>query len=180
LPLKSVSIFAIILGVVASVHVAIAATSNEPCGLPEELQREITTKYPERKVVTLSDLNDDDKGFFRADHGDNCPGLVQVDFYGDGKPTLGLVLIGKNEAKEKASLLVAHQVGGHWKTKLLDTAAGPSVPVVWSQPPGVYKDVYGKKEIRATTPVIVLAGYEAWAIVYAWTGKAVAKVWISD
>jgi len=31
-------------------------------------------------------------------------------------------------------------------------------------------DVYGKKEIRATSPVMVFAGYESWAILYAWTG----------
>jgi RHS repeat-associated protein len=48
------------------------------------------------------------------------------------------------------------------------------------QPPGEYRDVYGKKEIRATRPVIVFAGYESWAIVYAWTGKHIAKVWIAD
>ncbi|MGA9594450.1 MAG: hypothetical protein WBS18_15230, partial [Candidatus Acidiferrales bacterium] len=61
----------------------------------------------------------------------------------------------------------------------LDTAKG-SVPVVWSQPPGEYRDVYGKKTIRATNQVIVFCGYESWAILYAWTGKEVEKIWISD
>jgi hypothetical protein len=32
----------------------------------------------------------------------------------------------------------------------------------------------------AKRPVIVFCKYEAWAIVYSWTGTRVDKVWISD
>ena len=60
----------------------------------------------------------------------------------------------QSDTKQKAKLVVAHQVGGQWKTVILDTADGAPVPVVWSQPPGQYRDVYGKKEIRATKPVM--------------------------
>jgi hypothetical protein len=162
------------------VQFAVAAPPNDACTLPQDLQRDIATKYPGEKLVSLSDLDEDDRGFFQKDHSDACPGLVKADFYGDGKPTLALVLITKSGAKKKAELVVAHQVGGHWQTTVLDTADGAPVPVVWSQPPGEYRDIYGKKEIRATRPVIVFAGYESWAILYAWTGKHVSKVWIAD
>jgi len=46
--------------------------------------------------------------------------------------------------------------------------------------PEKYRDVYGGKTIKATHPVIVLCGYGSWAILYAWTGEEVDKVWISD
>ena len=46
--------------------------------------------------------------------------------------------------------------------------------------PGVYKDVYGRKELHASHAVIVFCGYESWAIVYAWTNNKVDKVWIRD
>jgi hypothetical protein len=105
--------------------------------------------------------------------------LVRVDFYGDKKPTLALVLTTGDGANQKAELVVAHKLGENWETMLLDSA-GSSVPVVWRQAPGTYKDVYGKKTIRATKPVIVFCGYESWAIVYAWTGKGVDKVWLAD
>lgn len=163
-----------------SVMRAGTARPNGGCDLSRSLQREIATKYPGRKVVTLPDLGEDDRGFFQKDHGNACPGLTKVDFYGDGKPTLALVLIPRDGAKGKADLVVAHQVGRNWKVVLLDTAEGPPVPVVWSQPPGKYRDVDGKREIRAARPVIVFTGYESWAIVYAWTGKSVSKVWIAD
>jgi hypothetical protein len=53
-------------------------------------------------------------------------------------------------------------------------------PVVWREGPGKYRDVYGEKTIRATHSVVVLAEYESWAILYAWTGKGIEKIWISD
>ena len=128
----------------------------------------------------MSDLSDDGRGFFQKDHGDSCSGLVKVHFYGDGKPTLALVLIARNGAKKKAKLVLARDVGGRWETRIVDTADASPAPVVWSQPPGEYRDVYGKKEIRATSPVMVFAGYESWAILYAWTGNKVTKIWLRD
>jgi hypothetical protein len=58
-------------------------------------------KHSGAKLVRLSDLSDD-LGLFQKDHGNACPGLVNVDFYGDGKPTLALVLIAKDGARGKA------------------------------------------------------------------------------
>lgn len=177
--LKSILFCALSFYLFFFIPMAIAVPPNDACNLPKDLQPEIATKYPGAKLVRLSDLSEDDRGFFQKDHGDACPGLVNVDFYGDGKPTLALVLIPENGKKEKAKLVVAHQVSAGWRTALVDTA-NSSAPVVWSQDPGEYQDVYGKKKIRATSPVIVFCGYESWAILYAWTNKTVSKIWLSD
>jgi hypothetical protein len=158
---------------------AAAGPPNDACGLPVDLQHEIASKYPGRTIVSLLDLGDDDKGLFQKDHGSSCPGLVKVDFYGDGKPTLALALTTKSVAKGKTELVLAHQVGADWKTITLETTDGPT-PVVWSEKPGDYKDVYGEKKIRATRPVIVFCGYSSWAVLYAWTNSRLAKIWLSD
>ena len=164
----------------AFVQVAIAAPANDACDLPKGLQRVIASKYPGAKLVRVSDLDKSDSALFQKEHGSACPGLAaKVDFYGDGKPTLALVLIENDGPKEQAELVVAHQVAETWRTAVLDTAPS-SWPVVWSQSPGKYRDVYGERTIRATRPVIVFCGYNSWAIVYAWTGKAISKVWIAD
>jgi hypothetical protein len=163
----------------ASSHVALAALPDDGCNLPQDLQREILERYPGSKLVSLSDLYEDDRKLFQKEHGKDCPGLVKVDFYGDKKPTLALVLTTGKDANQKAELVVARKLGENWKTTLLDTA-GASVPVVWRQKPGKYTDVYGNKTIRATKPVIVFCGYESWAILYAWTGKSVDKLWLAD
>ncbi len=108
------------------------AAPQTTCDLPQDLHREIVTKYPGKRVVTLSDLQEDDRGFFQADHGNSCPGLVSVDFYGDGKPTLALVLTASGGTNQNAQLVGAHQVGG-------------------SLPPGSYHDVYGKRTMSDET-----------------------------
>jgi len=166
------------LFLLASIQVAGAAPPPERCEYPPGLRDEFSKKYPGTHLVSLADLQEDDRKFYQKDHGTRCPGLVRVNFYGDGKPTWALVLISGLGLKQKAQLVVAHQVAEGWEMRTLETTDG--APVVWRQGPGAYDDVYGEKKIRAKYPVIVFCGYESWAIVYAWTGKEVQKVWLMD
>ena len=166
-------------GLFGVVQAATAVPSISACELPKDLQSVVERKYPGRTIVSLSDLRDDDKELFQKEHGDSCPGLVKVDFYGDGKPTLALALTTKSVAKGKTELVVAHQVGAIWKTATLETTDGPT-PVVWSEMPGEYKDVYAERKIRATRSVVVFCSYYAWTILYAWTNNKVAKIWLAD
>ena len=174
------AIIAVVLSLFGSVQGARGLSPSGACDLPQPLKREIANRYRGRDLVNISDLGEDHRSYYRKDHGEGCPGLSKVDFYGDGKPTLALVLIAGSGTKMKAELVVAHLVDGSWRTRVLDTAEGAPVPVVWRQPPGMYRDVYGNKVIRATRPVIVFTGYDSWSVLYAWTGSRVEKVWLQD
>jgi hypothetical protein len=162
------------------VNPAVAApSSNDRCGFPPDLRDEISNKYPGTRVVSAADLSEYKRKLFQKDHGARCPGLVNVNFYGDGKPTYALVLIAGENPKRRAELIVAHQVTGGWEIRSLDVTDG--TPVVWREAPGKYDGLYyGEKTIHATRPVIVFCGLESWAVVYAWNGKEVEKVQISD
>jgi len=175
---KSTAIFVTALWLLALVQGAAAQSSNDACDLPKDLQSIVEGKYPGTKIVTISDLNEDDKQLFEKEHAGACPGLANVDFYGDGKPTLALALTTGTQASRKTKLVLAHNSGAAWKTVSLDSADGPA-PVVWSDKPGEYKSVYQHK-IRATRPVIVFCGYSSWAVLYAWTGNRTAKLWLRD
>src|SRR5712664_2119777 len=70
-----------------------ATSSNDRCALPPDLRDEISRKYPCTRVVSLADLSEYKRKLFQKDHGARCPGLVKVNFYGDGNPTYALVLI---------------------------------------------------------------------------------------
>lgn len=177
--LKSTSICFGILCSVALVLPAAASSENPACDIPQDLQHELHAKYMQSKLVELSDLDEHDRDLFDKQHDGACPGVVKVDFYGDRRPTLAMILIAQAAGNKKAELVVAHKIGETWKTTLLDTADA-SIPVVWSENPGDYHDVYGKKTIRATRPVIVFCGYESWAILYAWKNDRVEKIWLSD
>jgi hypothetical protein len=158
---------------------AIFAATGGQCQPPSNLGQEISKRFPGTHIVATADLKDYDRKLFRKDHGTRCPGLVKVNFFGDRKPTWALVLISGENPKRKAELVVARQADNGWEIRSLETTDG--TPVVWRQGPGKYEGLYvGEKVIRATRPVIVLCGYGSWAILYAWTGKQVEKVWLSD
>jgi len=159
---------------------ALGATPQDDCDLPSGLRAEISTTYPNTRVVSLRDLNTHDRELFQRDHGNRCPGRVKVDFRGDGKPTWALVLLRGEDSKRRANLILARQRNKSWEIQALDMVDASPAPVVWRERPGKYDDVYGQKSIRATRPVIVLCAYEGWAILYAWTGERVEKIWISD
>lgn len=156
---------------------SVAANAKKTCELSSELQHEISNNYPSSRVANTNDLTSDDKELFNKDHSGDCPGLVQVDFYGDGKPTVAIVLL--DASNKKAKLVIAHKIT-RWTIHELESTDIAPAPVVWSEKPGKYEDVYGKKALKARHPVVVFCGYESWSIVYAWTGGKVEKVWTSD
>ncbi|MGH9862190.1 MAG: hypothetical protein ACRD35_02070 [Candidatus Acidiferrales bacterium] len=103
-----------------------------------------------------------------------------MDFYGDGKPTWALVLLEGKGSSAKAHLVLARRLAQAWEFTSLDETDAAVAPVVWSEGPGEYRDVYEHTTVRAASEVIVFAGYESWAILYAWTGGEIVKVWIAD
>jgi hypothetical protein len=164
----------------ALARVAAAQSAHDVCRLPEGLQAVIHGKYPGTRVVTIPDLSEDDKKLFQKGHADSCPGLVNVDFYGDGKPTLALALTtGGTNDNPVTKLVLARKMDEQWQVTFLDKADGP-IPVVWSEKPGTYKDMYGRRTILASAPVVVFCGYSSWALVYAWIDGKIAKVWLRD
>jgi hypothetical protein len=157
---------------------AASARPVSSCALPQGLDNEITKKFPGARLVTLADLDDYDMKLYKKDHSARCPGLVKVDFYGDAKPTWALVLISGQDPKRRAELVVARKLDADWEIRSLEITDG--TPVVWREGPGKYDGMNDNKTIQARTPVIVFCGYESWAIVYAWNGREVEKVWVSD
>src|SRR6266403_4552319 len=160
-------------------HSATAAPVD-PCALPQGLDGTITANFTGAHVVHAADLADYDKKLFKKDHGSHCPGLVRVNFYGDEKPTWALVLVSGENQKSKSELIVARKLEGGWDIHSISGGSTSGTPVVWREPPGKYEGVWGDKTIDARNPVIVYCGYESWVVVYAWNGKAIENVQMSD
>src|ERR1700737_1214493 len=115
----------------AFVHGVLAAQSRSTCDVPFGLSDEISKKYPGTSLVNLKDLNSYDRKLFEKDHGRRCPGLVKVNFYGDGKPTWALVLLHTEPEGRKAELIVGRQDDKTWDVRLLDTRGPAPAPGVW-------------------------------------------------
>jgi hypothetical protein len=178
---RSVPVLAYLLvfQAIATTSVARPSSPGISCVLPPGLNEEVAHKNPGAHVVELSDLNEYDRGLFGKDHGDQCPGLVNVDFYGEGKPTWAFILLRRIGTKQKSELFVARQSTGKWEISSLDNTEGPA-PVVWSEVAGKYKGLYSVTNIEAQHPVIIFCGYSSWAVLYAWNGKKVVKTQLSD
>jgi hypothetical protein len=161
------------------VYVVPAASTTNPCQPPAGLDRELSKEYPGTHILTVSDLTEFHRKLWRKDHGARCPGLVRVNFYGDGKTTYAAVLIVGENPKRTAELVVARLTDQGWETRSLEKTDG--TPVVWREGPGKYEGLYQESQtIRAKYPVIIFCGYESWSILYSWTGKEVVKTWLSD
>jgi hypothetical protein len=157
-----------------------AAQGHGSCGLPSGLSKEIAARYPNARVIGAADLDEGDKEQFQREHGSACPGFTDINFYGDGKPTLAVVLSLGGAQGATTQLIVAHEIRDRWELRPLDQDITGPAPVVWPERPGKYDDVYGEKTIESSNPVIVLCAYDSWAILYAWVGNRVEKIWIRD
>jgi hypothetical protein len=150
------------------------------CNIPEIISQKVETAYLGYEVVKPKHLKKDDLKMFKKDHGNNCPGFIKVDFFGTGEPTYALLL--RNKQKKinyKLIVITKNKIRDDWEIielgEKIDDAS-----VIWKEPPGEYEGVLDGKKIKAKYPVIILVGYESWAIVFSWTGHDVVKVWVSD
>jgi hypothetical protein len=139
------------------------------------LGEQLSKMYPSRKVVELRDLVLEDREWFQRAHGNECPGLVRIDFYGDGRPTWALALMAGHGPKAKADLVVAHQVDRNWEIVLLDTADEPA-PVVWSEPSGEYR----RQDDSCDPSSDRLCGLRELGNPLRWNGKRMQKTWLAD
>jgi len=154
------------------------AAGTGACLLPQGLDNDLAKRFPGAQVVRFADLGAYEKKLYKKDFGSRCPGVVKVNFYGDGKPTWAVVLISGENPKRKAEVIVVRKLDSGWDIRSLEATDGE--PVVWREGPGKYEDVYGQKTIQATRPVVLLSDYGSYTIVYAWNDKEVEKVWLSD
>jgi hypothetical protein len=169
-----------VLGALMIAITAATASDATSCKLPQELRRKIEMRYPGMRLVDKPALNEYDRQLFEKEHDGDCPGAANVDFYGDGKPTIALILLEASANAHEGILLVAHEVDGAWRLRVLDKVDAPLAPVVWGENPGEYTDVSGNRTIKAHHEPVVLCRYEAWAVLYALDGKMVKKIWIAD
>jgi len=143
--LKTLLLCASILYLLSGFPAVANDQTKDSCALPPGLGEEISKDYANTKLVSLADLDEHDRKLFQKEHGNRCPGLMRVDFYGDGKPTWALALIAGENPKRRAQLVVARQTDRGWETRTLETTDG--TPVIWRMKPGRYTDVYGKRRL---------------------------------
>jgi len=77
--LNPTKIFVIALWLLVFIQITPAQPSNPACEPPKDLKSVVEGKYPGTKIVSLTDLRQEDRELFQKEHSDSCPGLVEVD-----------------------------------------------------------------------------------------------------
>ena len=165
------------------------AQACEP-SLPHLLAEDLGILFPSSKIMTLAMLNPRERQWFQKEHPGKCPGLISLDFFGDGRGIYALVLsqprpkladqantfLGSHEA---ILLLARPDETGKWAVQLLERGNNPTAMIL-SMPPDDYESVYGDSVIHAKHQVIGFGDFESVLIVFSWNGVSIEKIWLRD
>ena len=165
-----------------------AAQANDACphALPAPLLEILKTEYPDWKLVDLEDLGSEGADFYRKDadvypekNPTGCPGAARVDLYGDGQHAYALVLKRESNNRVKSKLLLSEiDKSKKWVSRtLMDDECVCAVRTI---PPGEHTDVIKGNTIKSRGEAILYIKYEAYAIVFAWTGQKIERVYVQD
>ena len=137
--------------------------------IPTAVKKLIHERYPEFHIRTKKD----------STHG--CPGIVKVDFYGDGRAVYAVVIQKARDERgilQDGKLLLASKEGKGWKVEILDDEGDAGS--LWHAPANEFVDMYGGRTVSAKGDIIVYFGYESWERAYGWTGEKIEWVQLSD
>ncbi len=179
-------IFALLLTPVLLGATALAAPvrATKECSflLPESLAESLGRVHPGAKVLTLDQLHRRERRLFKKEEGRRCPGVVHLDFFGDHREAYGVVLVTGASQRRRLRLIVASRTSQApaWNIETLEAMKDPSLATLAKRRPGVYEDLRRKEKIEANAEALVWVRWDSWAILYAWTGQKIDKIWLSD
>jgi hypothetical protein len=140
-----------------------AQSSSGACALPAGLREAVQQRFGSARVFQASDLFEDERALFNAEHPGACPGLVQGQFFGaKERPATALLLVDV-QPKGNLRLVVARPALKTWTFQEVDELDKGSTPVV-SKNRGSGKDT------------VVLTGYESWQRTFVWNGRAFERL----
>jgi hypothetical protein len=164
----------------ASVKAAKECAQLLPTGLAESLG----SMFAEARVVTLRELDAEARAHFVAgvNGSQRCPGIVQLDFFGNKTTAFGILLVKGKAQQRRARLVLASQTEGSpaWRVETLLTEEDADIPYLVKEAAGEYEDVYGEEKIQTMGEALVWVDWGTVAILFGWTGAKVEKVWLRD
>jgi hypothetical protein len=108
-----------------------------------------------------------------------CPGIVKVNFYGDGRTVYAVVIQQDHDNhRVEGKLLLASKQSQSWKVEVLDE--GDGVGSIWHGPAEEFDDMYRGRTQVPKGDIIVYFGYESWARAYGWTGEKIEVGQLTD
>ncbi len=140
-----------------------SVSASERClpQLPGELKRELTSRFPDYRVLQLADLNQDDQGIWEKAYPNACPGIVTGKFSG-ATEEMAVLLIPSNANTNQIKVVVGGKNRGSNRLKeVFSEERAGNLPVLRRSGAGIYEDRISGVRIRAKHDVILLEHLEA-------------------
>jgi hypothetical protein len=144
-----------------------------------EIREYLRTNFKEWKVVTLADLDPDDKLVYSGHHPNGCPGFTSGTYKSSDTGSFAVV-INSNDKPHRSKLLVFDKVRESYEATILWELPDAPGPVVFTMPAGTYLNWERDQEITTERPVIFYVHYEASAWMFYWSEGKWQELQVSD
>ncbi len=170
----------LILALALSAQAAEPPAKGDSCALAPGLREALQQRFGSSRILKASDLYEDERQLFNAEHRGACPGLTNGRFFGPKeRPAIALVLLDV-EPKKNVRLVVARPAMASWTFFEVEELEPGSTAAVSTKGPGTYPNPRAATPRRSTNDVVVLTGYESWQRVFIWSGRTFEVVPLSD
>lgn len=150
--------------------------------LPPSARALITTNFPNFHVVTISDLDSDERSEWRGSESTQCPGLLKGEF---GRGFYGYAVSLKHESsnfQSIAALVFLQNEHGRYSLHVLSPSSDVTghTLVISIGPPGKYHPVESKRVMQTHWPMIIYEAIGAGATGYYYAGQAWHSILLSE
>lgn len=174
------SLALLVLGLALSSRAEVPEPGTESCALAPRLREALQQRFGTTRVLKASDLYEDERALFKAEHGGGCPGVATGRFFGaKERPAVAIVLLDV-EPKKNIRLVVARPALSSWTLVEVDEMDQGSTAVVGRKGPGAYADLPSAKTRATKNDVVTLTGYESWQRVYIWNGRTFDRLQVVE
>jgi len=151
---------------------------EEACALPAPLRAALQERFGTSRVLTLSDLYDDEKAVFRREYKGACPGAASGAFFGAGeRPATALVLLGVGPKKDIRLVVARPALATYILVEVDRLDAGATAVVSAKRRAAIPELPAGTgREMDA----VLLTALETWQRAYLWNGRAFDKSSLSE
>ncbi|CAN5534672.1 hypothetical protein BH10PSE14_BH10PSE14_12960 [soil metagenome] len=167
---------ALLKSVVALLLLGAAVPAQADCATPPAIARSWLAHHPGWRIVTLADLNPDDRTWWRREKRGICPGQATARMDGSPLPYTAIALVSEKDSRDERVLLF-HRAGH--APKQLVSVHQSNLAIVLRLPPGRYHGFEGGVVHSAHDAISVEFLETSSQLFYIDAGR-VRNIWTSD
>lgn len=154
---------------------------KDPCDLallPEPVREVLKHKFPTWRLLTLSDLTDEEQRYWlKSKGGDRCPGVGVGHIETRTYPSYAMVLVSREPTKPDSKFLVmSERRKGRFEVTVLSTDFG----FVSTVPPGKYTDSQQTEKVQLNLDGILFEVFQKGAGLYYWRNGRYRQLIMSE